>query len=439
VRLQTVGFEEWMATRRAVIVGGGLAGLAAAHALAEHGWSDVVVLESSSELGGLAGSFEQDGRFYPLGYHHILGRDRTLQQFLERIGARPAVRWRRIRMLFEASSGLYDLANPLDFARFPLPVVSKLRFVRLMARSSIKREWADWQGRSGADLVDRWADPTVRRVLFDPLVHLKFELDSANVSAAWLGARLHFREGSEKLGYIPNANWTKVLCAGMEHLVRSSGVEARVDAPVKRVVVRDGRAVAVELAGGETVEGDVFVSTVPAAVYQKLCPADRSPGLDSIRYTALLSCICASRSVPQRDFYWLNLATGRHLAGGLFNLSSLNPTIGHDGEVCYNFVTHLPGLTDPRFRLSDAELLEGYLSDYRRVFGSDLQPSWMRVSRVPYYSPVFVRDFSPPAMRSTSITNVYFAGNHTASPSIASTGTALASGLATAAQVLSDH
>ena len=38
--------------------------------------------------------------FYPLGYHHILHRDRVLLYFLDLIGALPDVRWRRIRMLF---------------------------------------------------------------------------------------------------------------------------------------------------------------------------------------------------------------------------------------------------------------------------------------------------------------------------------------------------
>ena len=37
---------------------------------------------------------------------------------------------------------------------------------------------------------------------------------ASEVSGAWLGARLHYREGSAPLGYIPGANWTKVLCDG---------------------------------------------------------------------------------------------------------------------------------------------------------------------------------------------------------------------------------
>src|SRR5512143_2722935 len=106
--------------RSVVVLGGGMSGVAVAYALAHAGWKDVTLLERGSALGGLAGSFEVDGRFYPLGYHHILHRDRTLLFFLDRIGTLARVRWRRIRMLFEAAQGVYDLAHPRDFFRFPM-------------------------------------------------------------------------------------------------------------------------------------------------------------------------------------------------------------------------------------------------------------------------------------------------------------------------------
>jgi hypothetical protein len=53
-------------------------------------------------------------------------------------------------------------------------------------------------------------DPGVRAALFEPLCRLKFDLPCEEVSGAWLGARLHFREGSAPLGYIPKTNWTTV-------------------------------------------------------------------------------------------------------------------------------------------------------------------------------------------------------------------------------------
>jgi hypothetical protein len=78
------------------------------------------------------------------------------------------------------------------------------------------------------------------------------------------------------------------------------------------------------------------------------------------------------------------------------------------------------------------------LDDFRSVFGFELNPHWTHISRVPMYSPVFVRSFRNPPIRSTSWRNLYFTGNYRTFPSVASTGTALGSGIETGAALLHD-
>src|SRR6185295_9408601 len=124
----------------------------------------------------------------------------------------PAVRWRKIRMLFRVGGRLYDLGTPRDFLAFPMALTDKLRFVRLMLYAFRKREWRDWEDHDAEELLDRLAGPGVRETIFEPLCRLKFELPCRDVSAAWLGARLYFREGSAPLGYIPGTTLTKTLC-----------------------------------------------------------------------------------------------------------------------------------------------------------------------------------------------------------------------------------
>jgi len=190
---------------------------------------------------------------------------------------------------------------------------------------------------------------------------------------------------------------------------------------------------------GERIGGDVVVSTIPSEVYLGLLPSDATPHLATIRYTALISLVCATRQVIRPDFYWMNLASQGHTAGGIFLLSSLNPTIGCPGDTCVNFVTHLHDRTRPLFALPDEELLQRYAADFRTVFGFDLEPFWSNVARVPMYSPVFTRSFRNPPIRSTTWGNVYFAGNYRTFPSIVSTGTALRSGVEAGQAILEDH
>jgi protoporphyrinogen oxidase len=212
----------------------------------------------------------------------------------------------------------------------------------------------------------------------------------------------------------------------------------RLNAPVARLVTRDGLVREAELSTGERVVGDHFISTVPTEVYLRLLGGDRTPELDRIRYSALLSVVCATRQRVDDRTYWINLASLDRTAGGIFLLSSLNPTIGRPGDTCVNFVTHLRGRDRPLFRATDDELLGAYRDDFRAVFGFELEPYWTHIARVPMYSPVFVRSFRNPPLRSASWENVYFAGNYRTFPSIASTGTALGSGLETADALLAD-
>lgn len=421
-----------------VVLGGGLSGVAAAYTLARAGLTDITVVERGPSLGGLAGSFEQEGHFYPLGYHHILHRDRTLLFFLDLIGALPAVRWRRVRMLFHLGGRAYDLGSAAGFLAFPMSLRDKAGFVRLMLKAFNKRDWSDWLDRSAADLVDSYAGAGAREALFERLTRLKFELPCAEVSGAWLGARLHYREGSAPLGYIPGANWTKVLCDGVTRLLAEAGVKLRLDTAVTGLLTDGRRVRGAELSTGERIGGDIFVSTIPTEIYHRLLPDDRTAELERIRYSALISVVCATRQAVDTRSYWINLASLDRTACGIFLLSSLNPTIGRPGDSCVNFVTHLRGRDRPLFKASDDELLARYRDDFRAVFGFDLDPFWTHVARVPMYSPVFGRSFRNPPVRSTSWENVYFGGNYRAFPSIVSTGTALGSGLESGRAILAD-
>jgi protoporphyrinogen oxidase len=425
-------------TPSAIVLGGGLSGCSAAYALAQAGLR-VSVVERAPALGGLAGSFEREGHFYPLGYHHILHRDRTLLYFLNRIGALDRVHWRRIRMYFRVGGQLYDLANPIDLLRFPMSLVDKARFAALMLRAFTKSDWEDWLDKSAEDLIDAWAGPHVRHALFEPLTQLKFELPCSEVSGAWLGARLHFREGSAALGYIPGTNWTQVLCAGMARLLEESGVEVRLRTSVAKLHTDGERVHEVELDSGERLRADIVVSTIPTEVYLGLAPDDDTPHLREIRYSALLSMVCASKKAVSPDFYWMNLADLDRAACGIFLLNSLNPTIGAPGDSCVNFVTHLNSRTRPFFTKSEDDILGAYLDDFKAVFGFDLDPFWVKLSRVPMYSPVTTRSYRNPPVRSARFDNLYFAGNYRTFPSILSTGTALGSGLEAARALLRDR
>ena len=239
------------------------------------------------------------------------------------------------------------------------------------------------------------------------------------------------------MGYIPGTNWTEVLSQGLaEHLTRL-GVRLVTAARVTGFRTSAARVVEVRTDAGERIGADAFISTIPTESLTALLPEEDSPGIRDVKYTALTSMICAVPKLRHADFYWMNLVSLERAASGLFLLDSLNPTLGLPGESYVNFVTHTSSRTMPFFAQSSAdELRATYSADFQEVFGEALEPRWTEVARLPMYSPVFVPGYRNPDVRSARFRNLCFAGNYCTFPSVASTGTALYSGLLAANAIL---
>jgi protoporphyrinogen oxidase len=184
--------------------------------------------------------------------------------------------------------------------------LDNVRFVRMMLRTFRTDDWADWEGRPATDLIDSWASAGVRRALFEPLTQAKFELPCGQISAAWLGARLHAREGSLPFGYIPGTTWTKSLCDRLREALSSDGVTFLTGMPVTQLECNDHAVQSARCGADVHIVGDVFVSALPTPVYRRLAPHDRTPEMNSIRYTALVSAVWARlrRPIPDRTGSW---------------------------------------------------------------------------------------------------------------------------------------
>ena len=421
---------------RVVVLGGGVSGLAAACALAEAGVRPVTVLEAGDGLGGLARSFANDHGVFPLGYHHILHRDRTLRFVLGALGLTERIAWRRVPLLLRLGGHSYDLSKPGDFLRFPLRPRDKAALVQVMLRCFSKSDWSDWTGRNAAELIDTWGTPSLRATLFDPLARVKFELPARDVSAAWLGARLHFREGSSPLGYMPGTNWTRELCRGLARLVVRHGAEVRTSAGVVAMRRLPEGVTEITTADGATVLADWVVSTIPTTHYTKLCPEDAIPELTRIRYSALTSVIVAARAHVPREFYWKTVLDPGFAVSGLFVLDALNPSLGLPGWRYFNLVTHSLSAESEHFRLSDDELAHTYDDDLRRLVGQPTEIAWRQVNKMAQYSPVLTPGYENPPLRNPRAPSVFFAGNYRTFPSVVSTGTAMASGFEAARALL---
>lgn len=106
--------------RHVVIVGGGLAGLACAVALAEAGLR-VTIVEREKSLGGRARSWTDPttGDAVDLGPHLLHSEYRNMLAFLERLGTRELVCWQRRKLITLSAAGR---AVALSHRRLPPPL-----------------------------------------------------------------------------------------------------------------------------------------------------------------------------------------------------------------------------------------------------------------------------------------------------------------------------
>jgi squalene-associated FAD-dependent desaturase len=268
------------------IVGGGLAGLAAAVSLAGAGCR-VELFEARSRLGGRAASFRDPatGEWIDHCQHVSMGCCTNLADFCRRIGI--ANFFRRDRTLhFIGPDGRdypFTAAGWLPAPLHLVPGFWSLKFLSLGDRLAIARAlWSLMRTRAGDALdalsVGQWlrqqSQPAAAIERFWKLIFVSAlgeELDRASLSAA----RKVIIDGflSARDAYIVEVPETPLGSLYGEHLEQwfaAHAVRVRAGAPVRQVAC-DGRLV-IALADGERLRADYVVLAVPWSKVAALVP-----------------------------------------------------------------------------------------------------------------------------------------------------------------------
>jgi hydroxysqualene dehydroxylase len=268
---------------RAVVVGGGLAGLSASLELVDAGHR-VTLLEARPTLGGAVQTLpEREGDPDPPpdnGQHIALGCFAAYTRFLERIGKAGALRRERLRLPVIAEDGsVAHLGSGLSglFRYRHLTLAERLEVARVARRVGAEDEAENQDKTFGALLrelgqskraIDRFWDVVVR-----PALNLRTDEAGANYGIHLVStALLSGRRGASDVLLPAESLGTMHGQAGAESL-RRAGAEVRTDA---RVVEVDGGGVT--LASGERVDADAIVVAVPPQEAGRLLD-EPEPGL----------------------------------------------------------------------------------------------------------------------------------------------------------------
>lgn len=281
------------------VVGGGLAGIAAATALAECG-TRVSLLEARPRLGGATYSFQRNGLSYDNGQHVFLRCCTAYLSLLDRLGqrgrvslqsrfdvpvlspGRPAARLRRDRL-----PGPFHLTRAL--ATYPLlGVRERTRAAR--AALALGRLDPDDPAldriRLGDWLAGQGQGDRARRLLWDLFVvsSLNIAGDDAplGLAAKVMQTALLGHADAADIG-VPAVPLGELHGAAAVRLLARQGADVRLGAKVT-AVRRVGEAYEVAV-DGTTVEADGVIVAVPPEDAARLVPAEAEP--DAARWTRL--------------------------------------------------------------------------------------------------------------------------------------------------------
>lgn len=365
------------------VIGGGICGLAAAHRLAHRG-TRVTLLESSDQLGGLGTFFAHGDRWLERFYHCIMPSDASLLALLGELGLRDAVQWRETTMGMVVDGRHHPFNSPLDLLRFsPLRLHDRVRFgvVSLLLRrlgqgrdlDTLRTE--DWLRGLYGDVV--WER------LFAPMFGSKFGPSFGDVPALYLWQRLGRERNVATRGY-PDGGYKTIIDALRTSIERAGGV-VRTSTPVARLSSTGDRSV-LTLAGGEVIDADHVVSTVPLPLLRSIADdalADRLPRVE-LPYQGVVTGVFFLRQ-PVTEHYWTPVLHSGTEFDGVVAMSALAG--GRD----LVYVMHYTDRDSPLYRDDDTAIAARWTAQLRGLYpelGADGIEE-VRVFKAPFVEPVY--------------------------------------------------
>ena len=271
-----------------VVVGGGLAGMAAALRLARAG-CEVELVERRPFLGGRAFSFRDPdtGAVIDNGQHVLAGACLRLRAFLAEIGSPPGAFARQPRLRIPILDGAGRSAS-LSASRLPAPLhllPSLFGYSHLSARDRLRvardvhalsrpeglatmedvplGEWL--AGRSASrEAIERFWEPLVTPALNMPVAEANLPLTAFFLQRAiWSGP-----EGGAI--WLPRVGLSEAIGEPGGRALAAAGVVVRLGERATVLAVHNGRIEGVGLSGGDAIEVDAVVAALPPRAADEL-------------------------------------------------------------------------------------------------------------------------------------------------------------------------
>ncbi len=399
---------------KTIVIGGGLAGLAAAYKLAEK--NEVAVIEKEPELGGMASSYSIKTPYLNTGsyfiekyYHHIFAGDKELISLIEELGLGNRLEWLRGSTGYYFNGKIYPMNTPFEILR-ALPLMDILRLTWLVLKARTIKDTAPFDDITAKDWIIDTAGRSVYDNFFLPLLSSKFGDNKEQVSAAWLLGRVRIRSNrgtkGEKLGYMHGG--FHVLIEAMADDIRNKGGEI-IKGTVSKIEVVDGTVRGV-IVDGKCIECDRIISTIAPDILKKIIDPGLLGLILSLSYQGTACALFGLNEKLMDDVYWLNIKEDVPFGAVIEHTNFIAPS--DYGEHLLYVTSYFQHPDNILWRSSEEEVIELYLNGIEKLFpGCRKKVKWWRMRRdmdtAPVYETGYVKKVLP---YKTNIKGLYLAG-----------------------------
>ena len=371
---------------RVGIIGGGVAGLAAAYHLTKEGHF-AEVFEVAPFLGGQASTFDVFGGRLERGYHHLFVSDTEIADLIQELGLGGKLAWLESTVGFYHGGKIWDFASPMDLLRFkPLPFLDRIRVGFWTFILQKTKSYSKFEGVTARDWLSKRMGRRGYEVIWEPLLRGKFGEFYDKIGMTWIWNKVTLRVASRKgagqvehLGY-PMGSFGEVIEVLADRIAQQGGV-IHTSASVTQIVEADGSATAMEvqLEGGETErrEYDAIIATTPSYVFTRLAPAmppEYQSKLENVDYlSAVLMVMVMDR--PFTNKYWMNIADPDMPFVALIEHTNLIDKELYGGKHIL-YISNYPSRDNELYQMSGDELMDLFVPHLQKI-NPDFERSWV--------------------------------------------------------------
>ena len=392
-----------------VVLGGGPAGLTAGYLLAQKG-RPVIVLEAEDQVGGLAKTEVRDGYRFDLGGHRFFTKSAEVEAL-----------WREVMreefLLRPRMSRIYWNGKFLDYPLNGTDVMRKLGALELL-RVGVSYLLALLRPKGREDNFEQWVSNRFGRRLyllfFKSYTEKVWGVPTTELRAEWAAQRikgLSFFSAAKAAFFGNKGNKIKSLIEEfhyprfgpgqmwetMADEIIANGGEVRLNTPVEKLEVRDGRVVAIE-AGGERIEPSDVISSLPLRATVGMAGAAATGEVQSaargLRYRDFLTVALIIDGPDPFPDTWIYIHDPAVQVGRIQNFRAWSPWMVPDDDKSCVGMEYFCFQGDDLWEMDDdalVELAKRELAALGLVDAAQVEKGY--VTRVPLAYPMYDPDY----------------------------------------------